>query len=102
MPASDTKTADINPAIGQWNGPLGLPEFDRIDDNDFKAAFDAALPAHLAEIEAIAENPDAPTFDNTIVALETAGMLLNRTSGIFWNLSGANSNDTLQALERDL
>ncbi|MEX2618166.1 MAG: M3 family metallopeptidase [Alphaproteobacteria bacterium] len=92
----------VNPAIATWSGPLGLPEFARIDDRDFEAAFAAALPAHLAEIEAIAGNPDTPTFENTIVALERAGELLTRASGIFWNLSGANTNDTLQALERRL
>jgi peptidyl-dipeptidase Dcp len=100
---SDTSTSsEVNPAITSWDGPLGLPDFARIEDGDFDAAFAVALPAHLAEIEAIADNPDAPTFKNTIVAMELAGELLDRASGIFWNLSGANTNDTLQALERKL
>lgn len=92
----------VNPAISTWTGPLGLPDFAAIDDRDFEAAFAAALPAHLAEIEAIATNPEDATFDNTIVALERAGEMLSRTSAIFWNLTGANTNDTLQALERKL
>ena len=102
MPRSTVAASDINPAIESWNGPLGLPEFAKIDDRDFAAAFAVALPAHLAEIEAIAGNPAEPTFDNTIVALELAGELLNRVSGIYWNLTAANTNDTLQALERKL
>ena len=102
MASSETKTAEINPAIAHWNGPLGLPEFAAIADHDFDAAFAAALPAHLAEIEAIAQNSEAPTFENTIVALECAGELLDRAASIFWNLSGANTNDTIQALERKL
>ena len=102
MASSDIKTAEINPAIAHWNGPLGLPEFAAIADHDFDAAFAAALPAHLAEIEAIAQNSEAPTFENTIVALECAGELLDRAASIFWNLSGANTNDTIQALERKL
>ncbi len=102
MTGNSTKTIDVNPAIAAWNGPLGLPEFAKIADRDLEAAFDAALPAHLADIEAIANNSEAPTFENTIVALELAGELLDRASGIFWNLSGANTNDTLQALERKL
>ncbi len=82
--------------------PLGLPAFDKIEDRDFDAAFAVALPAHLAEIDAIADNPDAPSFENTIVALERAGGLLDRAASIFWNLSGANTNETIQELERKL
>jgi peptidyl-dipeptidase Dcp len=92
----------INPEIATWTGPLGLPDFARIDDRDFEAAFEAALPAHISEIQSIADNPDEPTFENTIVALETAGELLTRASHIFWNLAGAHTNDTLQELERKL
>ena len=102
MPRKTTAVADVNPAIATWTGPLGLPDFASIDDGDFETAFAVALPAHLAEVEAIANNTDAPTFDNTIVALERAGALLTRASDIFWNLTGANTNDTLQALERKL
>lgn len=102
MPPSTTETPTFNPAIANWAGPLGLPEFEKIDDNDFDAAFAAAFPAHLEEIEKTAGNPAPPTFDNTIVALEQAGGLLTRVSRIFWNLAGANTNDTLQALERKL
>lgn len=102
MITSDRSADSINPAIVAWKGPMGLPEFAAIADSDFEAAFAVALPAHLAEINAIADNPEAPTFENTIVALERAGDLLNRAASIFWNLSGANTNDTIQALERKL
>lgn len=102
MVSKTVSESDFNPAIAAWSGPLGLPDFASIEDRDFEAAFAAALPAHLAEIEAIANNPEEPTFENTIVAMETAGELLTRASSIFWNLSGANTNDTLQALERKL
>ncbi len=102
MPRKSTPTSDVNPAIVNWSGKLGLPDFQNIDDRDFEAAFATALPAHLAEIEAIADSPKEPTFENTVVALERAGELLTRTSSIFWKLSGANTNDTLQELERKL
>jgi peptidyl-dipeptidase Dcp len=102
MIRSATSPSDINPAIVDWTGKLGLPEFDKIDDGDFEAAFAAAFPAHLAEIDAIARNPEEPTFENTIVALERAGELLHRTASIFWKLAGAHTNDALQALERKL
>lgn len=92
----------FNPAIASWTGPLGLPEFAQIDDGDFETAFGAALAAHLAEIETIANDTAPASFENTINALESAGVLLKRVSGIFWNLTGADTNDTLQALERAL
>ena len=94
--------SDVNPAIATWTGPLGFPDFEGIEDRDFETAFAVALPAHLAEIEAIADNAEDPIFENTIVALELAGKLLTRTSSIFWNVAGANTNDSLQALERKL
>lgn len=102
MPRNRAAVSDVNPAIATWAGPLGLPGFASIRDRDFEAAFAVALPAHLAEIEAIANNPEEPTFENTIVALELAGELRTRASDIFWNLAGANTNDTLQAMERKL
>jgi len=92
--------ATINTALTEWNGPLGLPEFDRVADANFEPAFDAALAAHEAEIDAIAGSPEAPTFANTIVAIETAGEALSRVSALFWNRAGAHTNDTIQALER--
>ena len=93
---------NVNSALFIWNGPLGLPEYNKFTDDDFEAAFDFALPAHLVEIDAIAGNPDAPTFENVIEALELCGELLSKVSAIFWNLTGSNTNDTLQALERKL
>ena len=95
-------TPGVNPAIHTWTEQLGLPDFTSIKDRDFEAAFSVALPAHLAEIEAIANNPEDPTYENTASALELAGELLTRASDIFWNLVGANTNDTLQELERKL
>ncbi|MDO9416548.1 M3 family metallopeptidase [Pararhizobium sp.] len=92
----------LNPALTNWNGLHGLPRFDLVDDGDFAAAFDAALREHDAEIDAIANNPEAPTFENTLVALEIAGDALSRVSSLFWNRAGANTNDTIQTLEREV
>lgn len=85
-----------------WNGPLGLPDFTRILDADFGPVFDAALAAHAAEIDTIANGPEAPTVENTLVALELAGESLDRVSSIFWCLAGAHTNDAIQALERQI
>ncbi len=85
-----------------WDGPLGLPDFSRINDGDFGPVFDAALKAHEAEIEAIAGNVEAPTIDNTLAALELSGQPLERVSSIFWCRAGAHTNPAIQALEREM
>jgi peptidyl-dipeptidase Dcp len=88
--------------LTQWTGALGLPDFSRIDDGDFGPVFDAALKAHEAEIEAIADDPAAPSIDNTLKALELSGDPLDRVSSIFWCRAGAHTNDAIQALEREM
>ncbi|MFL2688158.1 MAG: M3 family metallopeptidase [Alphaproteobacteria bacterium] len=102
MARKNAETVDCNPAITAWAAPLGLPDFAKIEDRDFEAAFVIALPAHLAEIQALAENREEPTFENTIVPLEMAGGLLNNVSLLFSNLASAHTNDTLQKLERKI
>lgn len=95
-------TDSPNTEIFSWTGLNGLPRFDRIADSDYAPAFEAAFAAHDAEIEAIAGNPEAPSFANTVVALEGAGDALSRVSGLFWNRAGAHSNPEIEALERDI
>ncbi len=92
----------VNPALVQWNGVHGLPRFESVQDNDFAVAFEAALAEHDQEIDAIAGQSDAPSFGNTIIALEIAGDSLSRVSSLFWNRAGAHTNETIQALERDI
>ena len=91
-----------NPLLAQWTGPFALPPFDQITDADFAPAFDAALAEAHAAIAGIAENPDMPSFDNTIVAMEQADQLLDRVAGVFYNLAGADSTPAREALQRDL
>ncbi|MCJ8310014.1 MAG: M3 family metallopeptidase [Rhizobiaceae bacterium] len=91
-----------NSEIFNWSGPMGLPRFDLIDSEDYAAAFEQALKSDRADINAIADNEEAPTYDNTVVALELAGEELSRVGALFWNLSGSHSNDTLRGLEREI
>ena len=91
----------MNPQLTRWTGPEGLPRFDLIHDTDFAPAFDQALAAAEAANEAIAANPDAPDFANTIAAMETADEDLNRVLSVFYTLAGVDSNDARQALQRD-
>ena len=95
-------STSINQEIFNWSGPLGLPRFESIASEDYAAAFDQGLIDDRNDINRIADNPDTPTFENTIVALEMSGEHLSRVSALFWNFSGSNSNDVLRALERDI
>src|SRR5208337_285776 len=85
-----------NPFFAPSTLPFQAPPFDKIKDEDFQPAIEAGMAQQQAEIRAIADNPDAPTFDNTIVALEKSGQLLARVSEVFDGVTGANTNDTLQ------
>ena len=73
--------------------PLNFPQFDRIEDEHFAPAFDAGMATQLREIETIASNPAAPTFENTLVAMERSGRLLTRATTVFFALVGADTND---------
>jgi peptidyl-dipeptidase Dcp len=91
-----------NPFFAAWTTPYEAPPFDLIETGHFRPAFDEALKLHAAEIAAIGGNPDAPTFENTIAALERSGKPLTRVQMVFGQLSSAATNDELQAVERDV
>jgi len=91
-----------NPFAAPSTLPLQYPAFDKIGDADYAPAFDEGMQEQAAEIAKIANSKAAPTFENTIVAMERSGRLLNRVSTVFFSLNGANTNDTLQALDRTL
>ena len=92
----------MNALTAPWTMPFGLPPFDAVADADFAPAFDAGLAQARENIAAIAQNPDAPSFANTIEALELAETLLDRVSGLFYNLASADSTPAREALQRDL
>jgi peptidyl-dipeptidase Dcp len=82
--------------------PLHYPAFDKIKDEHFVPAFEAGMREQLREVASIANNKAAPTFDNTVVAMERSGQLLARVSTTFSNLQGANTDDQLDAIDRDM
>ncbi len=90
-----------NPFAAPSPLPLHYPQFDRIRDGDFAPAFDAGMAAQLKEVLAIADNPQPATFDNTLVALERSGQLLDRATTVFFNLVGADTNDARDKLRSD-
>lgn len=90
-----------NPLLRDWSTPFGIAPFDEISDADFAPALDEALAVHAAQMDAIAANPDAPTFANVIEALETPCQPLEQVLSVFYSLAGADSNATREALQRD-
>src|SRR5262249_30541950 len=94
--------AGENPLLTEWGGPFGVAAFGRIKPEHFRPAFARAFAAHAAEVAAIAGNAAAPTFANTIEALESSGATLTRAVDVFDLLAGAHTNDAILAIEREL
>ncbi len=90
-----------NPLLADWTTPFALPPFADVTDDDFAPAFEAAMDQARANIAKIAENPEPPTFANTIEALEQADAALNRVLGVFFNIAGADSTPKREELQRD-
>ncbi len=91
-----------NPFLEEYNTPHQTAPFDKIKTEHFEPALNEGMKQHLKEIDAIVNNPEKPTFENTIVALETSGKLLDRVSTVFGNLLSAETNDDLQALAQKM
>lgn len=92
----------MNALLAEWSDEFGLAPFAAIRDEAFAPAFDRALVEARTAVAAIAGSAEAPTFDNTIAALERADALLNRVAGVFFNLASADSNPAREALEMEL
>ena len=86
----------------EFDTPYGTPPFDQIEFADYKPAFLKGMEEQTAEIEAIANNTEVPTFENTIVALDNSGRLLSRVSRVFYGLKSSETNDSIQALAEEL
>ncbi len=94
-----TGLAASNPFYAPSSLPFGAPPFDRIKDADYQPAIEAGMAAQRAEIDAIANNAEAPTFENTLVALERSGQLLNRVTLVFGAVAQANTNPVLEKVQ---
>ena len=91
-----------NPLLGDFNTPHQTAPFDQIKTEHFLPAFQESIKLGENEIETIKNNAEAPTFENTVVALDRAGKIVNRTAGIFYNLLGAETNDELQQIAQEV
>nr|WP_320023705.1 M3 family metallopeptidase [uncultured Draconibacterium sp.] len=95
-------TAQKNPLLGDFNTSHNAAPFDKIKNEHFMPAFEEGIKQGKADVERIKNNPEAPTFENTIVALDEVGRLLTRTSGIFFNLLSSETNDELQGIAQEV
>jgi len=101
-PAASSVSGHDNPLLAEWHTEYGVPPFDLIENEHYLPAFREAMAQHKAEVEAIVNNPDAATFANTLEALDRAGGVYTRVSNVFNAVNGANTNDTLQEVDRIL
>lgn len=95
-------TAADNPFFAEWDTPFGVPPFEQIKPEHYKPAFTQGMEEQKAEIEAIVNNTEDATFENTIVALDQSGALLNKVSYVFFGQTNANTNDELQAINTEI
>jgi peptidyl-dipeptidase Dcp len=91
--------ATSNPLLQPWNSPFGLPPFEAVRAEHFEPAFEVAMKAHLAEIDAIGNEASPPSFDNTIAALDRCGQQLDRIESLFDNLASSETSPALQAVQ---
>ena len=101
MNAQEKKQA-MNPFFQAYNTPYNVPAFDKIKNEHFKPAILEGIKRHEAEVTTITHNPAAPTFDNTILAMENAGELLGEVNRVFGNYNSANTNDELQKIAKEV
>jgi len=94
--AAENEFGPSNPFYAPSSLPFHAPAFDKIKNEDFQPALEAGMAQQKTEVQAIADNPEAPTFENTFIPLEKSGQLLDRVTSVFFGVTGANTNDTLQ------
>ncbi|SNS54455.1 MULTISPECIES: M3 family metallopeptidase [unclassified Azospirillum] len=102
MAQADKAKMSENPFFQEWKTPFGVPPFDAIKPAHFRPAFEKGMADQLVEIKAITDTKAAPTFANTIDAMEKSGQLLDRVSAVFSNLTSSNTNDELDKIQRDM
>lgn len=100
--SGEDESMNKNPFFTPSTLPFEAPDFDAISIEHYRPAFDEGMKRHLSEMDSIAANPEEPTFENTIVAMEKSGRLLQRTSMVFYNLTSAHTNDELQEIQAEM
>ncbi|MBP1670608.1 MAG: Peptidyl-dipeptidase dcp [Bacteroidetes bacterium] len=96
--ACNSKMTEVNPLLEASNNPFGAPAFDKIKNEHYKPAFEAAIAQGKAQIDSIVNNTEAPTFANTVEALEYSGRTLTNISSVFFNLNEAATDSVMQSI----
>ena len=99
---AQTDSLESNPLLQEWNTPYQTPPFSQIETKHYEPAIDYAIEQQRAEIDAIINNPEEPTFENTIVAMEQAGSLLSRVTGIFFVLNNSDTSEEMQTIANNI
>jgi peptidyl-dipeptidase Dcp len=102
QPQKEDAVVETNPLLADWNTPFGVPPFGEIENKHFVPAIKTAIAQHQAEIDSIAKSPDSATFENTVEALDRSGEKLSRIRHVFYGLLGANTNDELNEIAKQI
>ncbi|MCL1867990.1 MAG: M3 family metallopeptidase [Paludibacter sp.] len=97
-----TKNLENNPFLAEWDTPYSVPPFDKIKITDYMPAFEEGMRLHTAQIDSITNNAAEPTFDNTIVAMEFSGEVLQKVSSVFFNLEQTDTDEKMQQISEDI
>ena len=87
-----------NPFLAEWDTPYGIPPFDKIQNSDYMPAILKGIELQNAEIQAIVDNPEAPTFENTVAAYDRSGLVLEKVCNVLFNISESDYSDELNAI----
>jgi len=98
----EDKDLTQNPFMQEWNTPYGVPPFDKITESDYLPAFEEGMRQQMEEVNAIINNSEEPTFENTILALENSGKLLNNVSAVFFNLAECLNSPEMEAIAEEI
>ena len=101
-PKKETKDLSQNPFMQEWDTPFGVPAFDKISESDYLPAFEEGMRQQMEEVDAIINNNEEPTFENTVLALENSGKLLNNVSAVFFNLAECMNSPEMEAIAEEI
>ena len=99
--SNNSSPTDIS-NLTDWNGPFDLPQFEALQDADFRTAFDVTLKRDKEQTLEIANNPDEPTYENTIVAFEVMDSGLGKVASLFYSRAGNDTDDRIKEIEREI
>ncbi len=98
----ENQEASPNPFFAEYGTPFNVPPFEKIEEEHYLPAFQEAMKRQKEEIRAIIDNPQEPDFENTVVALDNTGIMLEEVSSVFFNLTSSDTNEQMQEINREV